>query len=177
MPSQNMRWPLKENRIRKGLINHTFGLVRNNGTKPHQGWDFYAIPGTECFAVASGKVVRVDQVAANGNPDSFGKLIVIKLDSITIDGQTVYAAYAHLSEISPGISLGNNVTLGQLIGKTGNTGNASNMTGADQHLHFELRKEVSPSGGTGLTRRFDPKRLYGDPPLQSPVIDCTPTTC
>lgn len=104
-------------------------------------------------------------------------MVVIKLDSTTIDGQPAYAAYAHLSEISSGISINNTVTLGQLIGKTGNTGNACNLTGEDQHLHFELRKEVSPPAGTGLQRRFDPKRLYGEPPLQTTVFDCTATTC
>lgn len=157
MSTQNLRWPLKENHIRRGMTNHTFGWVRNNGAKPRQGWDLFAQPGTECFAVSSGKVVRVDYAANNGVDISFGKLVVIKLDSITINEQPVYATYAHLSEISPGITLNSNVTLGQVIGKTGNTGNASDMTGEDQHLHFELRKETSPPPGTDIQRRFDPR--------------------
>ena len=34
-----LAWPLQRNIIRRQLLNHTFGKVRNGGTKDHQGWD------------------------------------------------------------------------------------------------------------------------------------------
>jgi hypothetical protein len=171
---RKFRWPLKENRIRRGIVNHTFGMVRTkivNGQpqpKAHQGWDLYAPVGTECYAIANGKIVRVDTAANNGNQASFGKLIVIELDSVKIGGQKVYATYAHLSEIN--VTINDEVKLGKLLGKTGNTGNASNMTGQDQHLHFELREEISPGTGLQLQKRYDPKLLYGDPPYTA-ILD------
>jgi murein DD-endopeptidase MepM/ murein hydrolase activator NlpD len=167
---EGVRWPLQSNKIRRGMTNHTFGLVRNNNTKPHQGWDLYAISGTECYAIANGQVVGVrDQ-------GDYGKQLVIKLDSVQIENQTVYAFYAHLSEITAGIAINTTVNKGQLIGKTGNTGNASTMTGLDQHLHFELRKDIWPQAGNPsnpqsyFARRFNPTALFGSAPLQTAVL-------
>jgi hypothetical protein len=170
---KTLRWPLVENCIRRGMTNHTFGMVRTevvNGQsqpKPHQGWDLYAPVGTLCYAIGNGKVVRRDDVPTSEHT-GLGSLLIIEIDSdvCTIDGHSVYATYAHLSSID--VSLNARVTKCQLIGKTGITGNAYNMSGLDQHLHFELRKSIWP--GTGLQNRFNPTELYGNPPMQM-IVD------
>jgi murein DD-endopeptidase MepM/ murein hydrolase activator NlpD len=57
------------------------------------------------------------------------------------------------------------VKIGQIIGKTGNTGNANTMKGDDQHLHFEFRKIIfAGTGEEGIRQRFNPTLLYGAPP-------------
>lgn len=66
--------------------------------------------------------------------------------------------YCHLS-ISF-VEEGQIVRRGDEIGLTGNTGNASTMTGADQHLHFEVRT-VTGRVPAGLAGRIDPAQLYG----------------
>lgn len=42
-------WPLTQNKIRRGLSNHTLGYVRDKGAKGHWGWDFFAKEGTPLF--------------------------------------------------------------------------------------------------------------------------------
>lgn len=50
-----------------------------------------------------------------------------------------YTAYMHLSEVAAGLEAGSSrVTAGQVIGRTGETGNAE---GEPPHLHFEIRTQ------------------------------------
>jgi murein DD-endopeptidase MepM/ murein hydrolase activator NlpD len=169
MPSiSDIRWPLAANTIKRGNM-ATFGMVRTkivNGQvvpKPHQGWDLFATPGTQCFAVADGKVVRVIHATNNGHSPAYGSQLVIKLEGIQHDGRPVYAMYAHLSGFAPGIIEGVDVQKGQFVCMAGTTGNAHNLTGIHRHLHFEFRHISAP--GLGLANRFDPAVVYGPPPL------------
>jgi peptidoglycan LD-endopeptidase LytH len=153
-------WPLKSNYIRRGLVNHTFGMVRRNpdGTKrPHQGWDFYAAPSTPCFAVADGKVALIRTVG------DYGNTIVIQFEH---NGDTLFAAYSHLSRIDK--KVGDIVRVGEQIGLTGNTGNAVSMRGDDCHLHFELRNIAAP--GRGISNRLSPMEIFRHCPLDAPMV-------
>jgi len=147
-------WPLDRNIIRRGLNNHTFGMVRtssNGQPRAHQGWDFYANVGTPCYAVADGEIVFC------GMRGAFGNMVVID-----VAGADVFPAYAHLSEIR--VDRGQQVKRGDLIGYTGNSGNAESLTGEDQHLHFEIREYPLP--GLGLDGRMSPMVIYGVCPLR-----------
>jgi len=158
-------WPLARNRIRRGMINHTFGMVRRNadGSKrPHQGWDFEAAAGTPCFAVADG---TIEAVRSAGD---YGKQVVLRFrHDFDGDGDadTLFAFYAHLSKID--VLQGQKVKRGDMIGLTGNTGNAVSMRGPDQHLHFELRSRALP--GRGLDGRYSPMEIFGVCPLHEAV--------
>lgn len=162
MKSSAIAWPLAHNRIRRGLNNHTFGMVRRNadGTRrPHQGWDFEARDGTPCFAVADGTIEGVRSQGA------YGQQVVLRF-RFDFDGDgdadTLFAFYAHLSRVD--VVPGQQVRKGQHIGLTGSTGNAVGMGPLDQHLHFELRHEPWP--GRGLAGRFSPLAIFGTCPLR-----------
>jgi murein DD-endopeptidase MepM/ murein hydrolase activator NlpD len=151
-------WPLDSNVIRRGLENNTFGMVRRNtdgSPRPHQGWDFYAKVGTPLYSVSDGLVKY------SGAAGTLGNLLVV---SIGVTGK--FAAYAHLQHIN--VQEGDSVKLGQFIGYTGNTGNANNMRGLDEHLHFEVRD--TPLPGLGLAGRFSPLKLFGHIPFTEPVL-------
>lgn len=157
----SITWPLARNRIRRGLVNHTFGMVRRraDGSKrPHQGWDFEARDGTPCFAVAAGTIERIRDIG------DYGKQIILRFEH-DFDGDgdrdTMFAFYAHLSAIE--VKAGQAVTKGQRIGLTGSTGNARGMGPLDQHLHFELRSMAMPP--TGLAGRFSPLAIFGECPM------------
>lgn len=155
MPT-NIDWPLDSNVIRRGLENHTFGMVRNGGTRAHQGWDFYAEPGTPCYAIADGAVAMIYESEAYG-------LVVVC--SFQHNGKTLYAAYAHMSSVA--VKQGHVVRKGDAIGLTGESGNAKGMALLDQHLHFEIR--TMPRPGKGLEGRLSPMVVFGSCPLSKPI--------
>lgn len=150
-----MHDPLKHMEIRRGLPNNAFGMVRNNGTRPHQGWDLWAPVGTQIFAVADGVVQFV-----RTNSGAYGTQICISFQDPrnTEQSAELFAFYAHLSQLY--VAAGNSVVEGQVIGLTGKSGNASGFTSIeDEHLHFEVRTQVSP--GRGLGGRIDPAIIFG----------------
>ena len=150
----NIDWPLDSNAIRRGLENHTFGMVRNGGTRAHQGWDFYALVGTPCYAIADGTIAMIYE------SEAYGLVIVC---SFQHDGRTLYAAYAHLSQAS--VKQGVFIRKGDKIGTTGESGNAVGMAKLDHHLHFEIR--TMPRPGKGLEGRLSPMEVFGHCPLKS----------
>ena len=150
--------PLKTMQVRQNSVKNTFGPVRHykdGSPKPHQGIDYYAPAGTDVYAVQNGKVVKIND---NDNGD-YGKYIIIQhhdkdgKPQKNEDGKDLYSFYGHLSEISVGKN--DKVTENEtIIGKSGNTGNAKNMKGDDEHLHFEIRTDINL--GKGLDGRLDP---------------------
>jgi murein DD-endopeptidase MepM/ murein hydrolase activator NlpD len=126
-----------------------FGMTRTNadGSKrAHQGIDLVAFPNSDVLAVENGEVVGI-----NRGLDGYGFTITLK---INVEGKTLYAFYAHLNQIN--VRVGLKVFKGQVLGLTGATGNARNMTTVEKgsHLHFELRQNQTL--GYGLAGRIDP---------------------
>ena len=99
----------------------------------HTGVDYAMKVGTPVTATMSGKVIQVDLNA------DYGKSILI--ENAESGYQTLYA---HLS--AENVKVGDSVTSGQTIGKSGQTGNASGP-----HLHYEVRK--------GKNNPVDPKSI------------------
>ena len=145
--------PLTVMKVRRMATSNTFGMVRHYADgrpKPHQGVDYQAAIGTEIMAVKSGTIVGCD---FEGKGD-YGKTITLQFSDE--DGNIGWAFYSHLSEI--GVSINDEVKEGDIIGKTGTTGNAQGMIGEDQHLHFEYRTGGAKLG-KGLTGRKDPNLI------------------
>ncbi len=92
----------------------------------HYGIDLRAAVGTSVAATDGGTVIFAGQMS--GISASYGKLIMIEHPN----GYRSY--YAHLSSFA--VKEGDQVYQGQIIGKSGSTGN---VTGP--HLHFEIRKD------------------------------------
>jgi hypothetical protein len=91
-----------------------FGFVRD-----HKGLDFAASKGTPVYATGDAKVDKAYVSSTFGN--------VIYLDH----GYGYETRYAHLSKF--GVSQGQRVKRGQIIGYVGNTG-----TSVADHLHYEV---------------------------------------
>ena len=96
----------------------------------HTGID-YAVPtGTDVLAIADGTIVN-----ANWGR-SYGVQLVCAIDGGWI-------IYAHLSATL--VKPGDKITAGQVIAKSGNTGNSTGP-----HLHVELRNHVRWSLGSDM---------------------------
>ena len=165
--------------LRQMAMTSDFGQRRSQGlagggksSSFHYGLDLAAPIGTPVFAVANGKVVHTAK-----NESGAGTNIRINHD----DKYT--SRYLHLRKIE--IQKDQEVTKGQLIGYTGNSGGLSGANGGvDPHLHFETKS---------LTKGiFDPQKFYNvkieygsqtdiapvkkeaDPPIASSTNESTP---
>lgn len=148
-----MHNPLDYMEIRRGLPNNGFGMVRNGGKRPHQGWDLWAPVGTPIFAVGSGTIEFVYV-----NAGDYGTQICLGFENPQSPGTLLYAFYAHLSQVY--VKKNSWVDEGQMLGLTGKSGNAKGFKSIeDEHLHFEIRDLAAP--GTGLKHRLDPAKFFG----------------
>jgi murein DD-endopeptidase MepM/ murein hydrolase activator NlpD len=91
----------------------------------HKGLDMMPGAGTPIQAIADGVVTAVNSIS--------GELGVhVKVDHV-LDGQRVSSLYAHMQVGTEAVALGERITVGQLIGRVGNTGLST-----APHLHFEI---------------------------------------
>ncbi|WP_447038166.1 M23 family metallopeptidase [Streptomyces sp. DSM 118878] len=115
--------------VERYTLSATFGLGGNMWSSKHSGQDFAVPVGTNVGAAHAGTVVKAGPNGGGDGP-AYGNAVVIKHDNGT------YSQYAHLSRID--VHVGQNVTTGQHIALSGNTGNSSGP-----HLHFEIRKTAN----------------------------------
>lgn len=148
-----------------GKTGAMFGWTRNGGKKNHQGIDLAANPGTPIFAVADGIVYSKQSPSPSY---AYGNTLVLEVGindlpeaqasefrRINPNARTIGFFYAHLSELPD--TNKKIVKCGDVIGKTGSSGNACKMTDISRgaHLHFEVRLEARKLA-TGLANRADP---------------------
>jgi murein DD-endopeptidase MepM/ murein hydrolase activator NlpD len=145
-------------------VNHSFQTPHPPHNWPHQGWDFVAGVGVNVYASADGQVKL-----AGTHAGEYGKWLLVQYDEW-------FVFYAHLDDNSI-VSGGESVVLGQVIAKTGITGNA---VLAHAHLHLELRDNgvvgIPPTTNprNPFHMRKDPREAFGDPPLTTPKLRTTP---
>ena len=92
-----------------------------NTIRAHKGTDYAAPTGTPIRATSDGRVTRASRYG------SFGNLVTIKHSG------GFETKYAHLSRFASGISRGDRVRQGEVIGYVGSTGGATGP-----HLHYEF---------------------------------------
>ena len=93
-----------------------------NKIRAHTGVDYAAPKGTPIISTSSGTISFI------GNKGGYGKLIEIK------HSEDYSTRYAHLNKFKKGLSLGDKVSQGEIIGFVGKTGLATGY-----HLHYEFR--------------------------------------
>lgn len=101
----------------------------------HGAIDFDVPSGTTVYAMDGGTVYKTGY-----DGDGYGNYIILKHE---FTQGTYYTLYAHLTSIS--ISSNQNISQGQQIGISGNTGNVRG-NGDGSHLHAELINSVSCLG-------------------------------
>ena len=122
---RSIRRSLMRTPVEGARISSTFGMRDHpvlGFTRMHKGTDFATPVGTPVFASGAGKVSFV------GPKTDFGNFITIQHTPMLV------TAYAHLDKFADGLKVGSDVTQGQQIGLTGNTGLTSGP-----HLHYEVR--------------------------------------
>ena len=114
---------------KKSNISAYFGQKGKYWGKAHTGMDIAGrnaagegIKGKPILACNSGTVIKVNETS-----DGYGQYVVIS------HGGGISTLYGHMISGSPTVSEGDTVVKGQVIGKVGQTGNASGY-----HLHLEF---------------------------------------
>lgn len=148
-----------------GLRGGTFGYVRNGGTKFHSGLDLYAEEGTPVYAMIDGMISSNSYVIEQPNRDPTAKDVDDKGyplgysgdkdgagNRVTIigqyNGQDVQLGYWHLQAGSP-LAInprsgsvykpGDQIFRGELLGYSGKSGNAYNVTNKHLHLVYKIK--------------------------------------
>jgi peptidoglycan LD-endopeptidase LytH len=104
-------------------LTDTFTQSRSAG-RPHEAIDIMAPRGTPVIAVADGKVAKIFESKPGGHT-------VYQFD---VEERLAYY-YAHLDGYAPGLTEGQRLKRGELIGFVGSSGNANP---ASPHLHFAI---------------------------------------
>jgi murein DD-endopeptidase MepM/ murein hydrolase activator NlpD len=119
---QELRFPLNFEYISSGFSFHRYHPILHE-YRPHNGIDLVARYGTPVKAVADG---RVEQAGWCGE---LGRCVRIQHDSGLV------SIYGHLAEIASGLEPGDNVKVGELVGRVGTSGLSTGP-----HLHFGLER-------------------------------------
>lgn len=141
-----------------GLRGGTFGYVRNGGERFHNGLDLFAKEGTPVYAMIDGVISnsnytinQPDKKAEDypngyrGDKNSAGNRVYVEG---RYDGQDVIIGYCHLQAGTP-VAInprtgkmfkpGDAIYRGELLGYTGRTGNAYNVTNKHLHLLYKVK--------------------------------------
>ncbi len=120
--------------------------LRYNSGAYHGGNDISTPKGTQVVAMDGGVVIKADTTTNKGKDvksegyGHFGKFILLEH---TVSGKKYYTVYAHLNSIS--VKVGDKVSQGQVIGKSGNTGNSTGP-----HLHIAMSYNTYTNGGAPI---------------------------
>ena len=106
-------------------LSNSWGDARDGGKRKHKGIDIFAPKGTGVVAVADGIVSFIGEQPKGG----------LCLWLTTENGASFY--YAHLDRWAAGLYEGMEVSVGDLLGYVGNTGNARTTP---SHLHFAVNE-------------------------------------
>jgi peptidoglycan LD-endopeptidase LytH len=137
-----------------------FGCVRTGGWQMHEGLDIRSIQRDKrgestdpILATAAGTVAYISTRAGLSN---YGIYVVLRHQ---IEGLEVCSLYAHLSEVRPGLQVGQSVKAGETIGTMGRTSNTRQAISRERaHLHFELNLFVSERFPDWYARTFPGQR-------------------
>lgn len=140
---RTLRFPLKFSYISSGFTFHRYHPILHE-YRPHVGVDLVAKYGTPVQAVADGRVEYAGWCGELGR--------CVRLDH----SHGMVSIYGHLSEITPGLEHGEQVSLGEVIGRVGTSGLSTGP-----HLHFALEREghyINPlTASLGVNHQVSPR--------------------
>lgn len=117
-PEAAIQWPFMVG------VGMSYGYGMRSG-RLHEGIDFVPGNGAPVQAIADGTVrIATEQGGAYG--------VTVYIDHV-IDGSVITSHYSHMQYGSLQVKAGDTVKVGDIVGKTGNTGRSYGA-----HMHFEL---------------------------------------
>jgi len=156
---------------------HLPGASRAYRAGSAEGFSFWAessgvpiVHGTPVVAAGDGRVIRADTGYVELSPAEWEALLARVVNGASADdldllrGRQVWielddgriARYGHLASVRSGLSVGQRVSRGRVIGTVGNSGTPDGVAGrtTNARLHFELRE-----GATYVGHGLDPAEV------------------
>lgn len=132
--------PTESRAISSGL----FGCTRTKGRQFHEGVDLRPLrrdsrgeATDEIFAILPGVVRHINRRAGDS---SYGRYVVLEHpDQVP----AVYSLYAHLSSLRAGLKVGDQLSLGDILGIMGRSAGGYSIPKDRAHLHFEIGLRLS----------------------------------
>jgi murein DD-endopeptidase MepM/ murein hydrolase activator NlpD len=152
-------------------VGSTYGVRggRTTGSPTfHAGVDFVGVPGDPVRAFRAGQVKYIarDFERKMKGFDGYGNAVVLYHPQVGL-----YSFHAHLSDV--GVTEGQIVRPGQVIGRIGNTTNGK-FRGMGAHLHFEIRRPKE-NGAMPFPAAYGIYNLDPLPVLASAGVQISPT--
>lgn len=119
----------------KACVSSGFGARRGGAGPFHHGLDLYTREPAPVYAGGDGVVEAVETLRG------YGRTVLIR------HNDRVKTRYAHLSAYARGLRKGRRVRQGDVIGRTGRTGNATAV-----HLHYEIIVDGRPRNPLSVSR-------------------------
>jgi murein DD-endopeptidase MepM/ murein hydrolase activator NlpD len=133
--------------------NHVRGEL---SVRAHDGIDIYAPTGTPVLAPFDGVVIDQARRWAPWDPARYGVTVAILSQERTSEGYVVLLCHLDSATVRPG----DLVARGQVVGRTGRSGNMADSQVAT-HLHLELRSPFTfPVREAGIMREMDAFNPY-----------------
>ncbi|MDP3561115.1 MAG: peptidoglycan DD-metalloendopeptidase family protein [Legionellaceae bacterium] len=126
------RYPVKFSHISSTYSRSRYHAILHYN-RPHKGVDLAAAIGTPIYATGDGRVQII------GRQNGYGNMIKL------IHNKTYASIYGHLLKFQKGLSKGDYVKRGQIIGYVGQTGLATGP-----HCHYEFHVNQEPKNPTTI---------------------------
>lgn len=146
-------------------ISGTYGCVRNNGTRFHEGIDIKSIhrgrkniPQDKIFACLPGTIAYINEKPGTS---LYGKYIVIEHTEHNLH---FYSMYAHLNEVSKTLKVGQKIQQGTHLGQMGHS-SCSTIPISRAHLHFEIGLKLGSDQTFQqwyLSQKFSSRNYHGE---------------
>ena len=153
VPSGNGSWNMKGGRWGKGVRTERNKITGKLDPRNHWGVDIKSDVNKNLYSTHAGKVSVIKNTVPPGKRGEGGLGNFVKVET-SVNGQKVTIVYGHLNQVN--VSVGQTLTVGQIMGLTGNTGNASDKD-IVPHIHIEVHKpngdKIDPE--PFLTTQFD----------------------
>lgn len=147
------------------VVTQAHGGFSHNGDYGYWAWDFGTPVGTPLFATHDGEVrlARGDQGTGCCDVSCAPNANYVVIDK----GDGTESNFVHLSAVT--VSAGQQVTRGDLVGYTGESGY---VCGA--HLHFQVQQSPAGGGGTGFANVTLPSVFHDTGEPLDPTLGTTP---
>jgi murein DD-endopeptidase MepM/ murein hydrolase activator NlpD len=135
-------------------VSDNFGDCRGSGcSRSHEGLDISGSRGADIYAVVTGRLRNqyVDHGLTYGAGNGW---------TLEDEENNITYKYFHMATLAEGLTVGDIVTQGDVIGTVGNTGTSGANSDSNYHLHFEYRPNNVAQDPLPLLARPDNCTFY-----------------